>query len=140
MTFKYQTEFDQLSVKCPSETCKPTNISAFRWVFDPTEVERNFQPLYFRNPKRVNGFGDAEKCQALGLSMFDSEENAVRQFDFLKTRLGETAYQVLGTNLASGKLNPNDGAASEPDKKGHFTFHPSKTCTFENSFQIIATL
>jgi hypothetical protein len=140
MIFKYQTELGQLSVKCPPETCKPVNIAAFRWVFERLKDERNFQPLYFRNPQRVNDFGDAEKCQALGLSMFDSAENAVRQFDFLKTRLGETAYQVLGTKLASGKLTPSDGAASEPDKKGHFTFHPSETCTFEDGFQIIAAL
>ena len=140
MTFKYQTELDQLSVKCPPETCKPMNGSAFRWVFERLEDKRNFQPLYFRNPRRVNDFGDAEKCHALGLSMFDTEENAVRQFDFLKVRSGETAYQVLRTNLASGKLTPNDGAASEPDKKGHFTFHPSETCTFEDSFQIVAKL
>jgi hypothetical protein len=140
MTFKYQTELDQLSVKCPPEICKPMNGSAFRWVFERLEDERNFQPLYFRNPQRVNDFGDAEKCQSLGLSMFDSEENAVRQFDFLKTRLGETAYQTLGINLASGKLTADDGVASEPDKKGHLTFHPSKTCTFEDDFQIVATL
>lgn len=140
MIFKYQAELNRFFIKCPPETCKPTNVSAFRWIFEQLEDERNFKPLYFKNPQRINSFDDVEKCQALGLSMFDSEKNAIKQFNFLKTRLGETAYQVLGTNLALGQLVPDDGAASDPDPKGHFTIHPSETCTFESSFQIVATL
>ena len=140
MIFKYHIEIDLLAVKCPPEAYKSVNIAAFRWIFERMEDESNFQPLYFKNPQRVNGFGDHEKCQSLGLSMFDSIANAARQFDFLKTRLGETVYQVLGVNLAEGKLTFTDGVADAPNYKGHFTFHPSDTCIFEDSFQIIAAL
>jgi|GEM_PF-4611320 len=72
--------------------------------------------------------------------MFDSATNAVKQFNFLKTRIGESAYHVLGTNLAEGKLTPADGVADLPNNKGHFTFHPAETCIFEDNFQIIAAL
>ena len=140
MIFKYQLEIERLPVKCPPAGFKPANVEAFRWVFEHIEDINGFQPLYFKNPPRVNVLGDHEKCQSLGLSMFNSIENAVRQFNFLKARLGETVYQILGSNLAEGKLTDTDGVADESNNKGHFTFHPSETCIFEERFQIIAAL
>ncbi len=140
MTFKYQFEISHLSIKCPPQNYKVVTITAFRWIFDGVNNENNFQPLYFKNPKRANAFGDVEKCQSLGLSMFDSAENAIGQFNFLKARLGEMAYHVLGSSLAAGNINAEDGVADMPNNKGHFTFHPSETCIFEDRFQLISAL
>lgn len=138
MTFKYQTYFDRLSLKCPPLHYQPNNIQAFRWVFDSIEDEENFSPQYHRKPKRFLNSDEKTKCQAMGLSMFDTLYNAKQKFIFLKNSMGEKkAYEFLGTKIAEGHLLNKDGVNSLPDKNGHFTYHPSENVIFVNIFSIV---
>ncbi len=113
-------------------------MRVFRWVFDSIYDEENFTPQYHRKPKRFLNSDDKTKCQAMGLSMFDSFDNAKQRFLFLKNSMGEKkAYESLGTKIAEGYLETTHGVNSLPDKNGHFTHHPSESINFVNIFSII---
>lgn len=134
MIFKYQTELDQLSVKCPPETCLPTNTSAFRWVFDDMNDVRNFLPVFFQNPQRFLRKREEEKCLAIGLSMFDSVENAETRFRMMLDNIGKAAYVRFGTKIATAELTNTDGVSSQPDMSGHFTNYPLENHRYETRF------
>lgn len=134
MIFKYQTELDRLSVKCPPETCQPIKVSAFRWVFDDMSDARNFLPVYFQNPQRFFGKREAEKCLAMGLSMFDSLENAETRFQVMFDNIGKAAYMRFGTKIATAELTESDGVCSLPDANGHFTNYPLENHDYKTRF------
>ncbi len=81
--------------------------------------------MYFKNPKRFNEKSDEERCMSMGLSFFDSLETAEQRFGQLKKRLGQEAYKVLGSQIAQGQIQKDDGVNSPVDKNGHFTHHPT---------------
>ena len=131
--FKYQTYFENLNVPCPPKHYIADDKEAFRWIFDAPIGEDNFVPVYFKNPKRFNEKSDEARCMALGLSFFETLETAEQRFLQLKKRLGEEAYKTLGTHIAKGQLQAEDGVNSPPQINGHFTHHPSDSFSYHKN-------
>lgn len=140
MDYQFLEDFKKLSVKCPPESYKPKNMQVFRWVFGSITDERNFQPLFYRNPKKYLGASDWEKCNGLALSLFISEDFAKDRFYDLKNTTCPIAYKVLGTNIAECNITEKDGLNEEPNQIGHFNHHPVKNNDYENRFIIISQL
>ena len=86
MDFQFAEDFKKLTIQCPPNHYKPQNKLVFRWVFDEITDERNFQPLFYRNPRKYSRkeTSDKEKCGGLALSLFTSEEQAKDRFYELK--------------------------------------------------------
>lgn len=140
MDFQFLEDFQKLSVQCPPKSYTPKNITVFRWVFGDILDERNFQPLFYRNPKKYTCASDSEKCRGLALSLFVSEDTARDRFNDLKDNTCPIAYKVLGTNIAKSEITENDGLNEEPNQIGHFNHHPIKNHQYERRFIIISKL
>ena len=137
--FRYREYMEPLSVPCPPDDYEPRETIAFRWVFERMDDEQNFVPQFFKNPNYANA-SEKIQCQALGLSFFLAEHQARTRFEKLFNRIGSTAYETLGKNVAKGNLNPFDGPSNLVDSSGHFTFHPFENSAFEQNFVIISSL
>ena len=150
MRFHYQNDYDKLSVDCPPKSYTPKRMKAFRWVFEDIKDGRNFQSQYEKHtkqpkpPKRYNDMSDAHKCDNMALSMFNSLENARKRFFFLKNEqpqpMNNNAYRFLGTHIAEGEIDEEDGVNQEPDRKGHFNHHPVENFDYSIKFNNIESL
>ena len=97
--FQYQEYMERLSVPYPPGDFGPRETMSFRWVFEYMNDGQNFVPQFFKNPDRFNEMEDKFKCQALGLSLFDTAAHAKREFAGLRKYLRSDSAQ-LGTHLA----------------------------------------
>lgn len=89
MEFKYQNTFDELALSsCPPQSYEAKENNLFRWIYEKGHAD-NFLPQYFKNPTRFISKADKEKCSSLGLSFFDSQEQAQARFLFLPQNMGE---------------------------------------------------
>jgi hypothetical protein len=142
MDFQFAEDFKKLTIQCPPNHYKPQNKPVYRWVFDEITDERNFQPLFYRNPRKYSrkDTSDKEKCGGLALSLFTSEEKAKDRFYELKNTTCPIAYKVLGTGIAEATINEQDGVNEEPNNLGHFNHHPVVNHDYENRFTIISKL
>lgn len=138
--FKYQTYLEKLKTPCPPTDFIKTKREAFRWIFDKKDDNRNFEPVYFKNPSRFNDKTDEERCMAMGLSFFDSLGNAEKRFLKLKKRVGQESYKIFGTQIAKGQIEEEDGVNSLPDMGGHFTHHPSIDFKYSEKLIIVKRL
>lgn len=148
MAFHYEKQHQQLAIDCPPKSYVSLRIEAFRCVFEADD-ERNFKSQFEKDsekpkpPKRYNEMSDLEKCERMALSMFDSLDNAKRQFYFLRDeqQLNEKAYLWLGTRVARAELNESDGVNETPvNKFGHFNHHPALGFDYHKRFKIIFSL
>lgn len=89
----------QLTVPCPPDDFKRRETIAFRWVFEDMGDEMNFLPQFFKDRGRFILKPDTEKCIAMGLSMFDSKQNAQSQFDLLRRRFKQD-IRWMGTHIS----------------------------------------
>jgi hypothetical protein len=72
-----------------------------------------------------------------GLSFFGSMNAAKTHFRAMAPK----AKKNLGyTHIAEGKLNKDDGVASEKDKKEHFTFYEYVDANLHENFTITGEL
>lgn len=141
MKFQYTDEFKKLSTECPPTMYSTKNIVVFRWVFEDIKDERNFLPLPYRSPKRFLTFDDLKKCQSFSLSLYDTEQNAKKQFTKLKNQIGESINKTIGTNVAKAEITEEDGVSDEPNiTTGHISHHFVAGFDYENTFTIISTL
>ena len=137
-SFKYRHLFEEHGLQdlCPCHTCKPLEIIAYRWVFEPVEAEKNFHPQVLKSPARKNWSGETT-CSACGLSMFESYEQAYERFNGFPIR----TRNLLGyTHVGKGSLTPIDGVMSEINSYGHFDFFEYAEVELNKKFKIIAEL
>ncbi len=139
MEFYHQKEIEQLKPKCPSETCLPIERECYRWVFDSIEDIRNFQSQAIKNPVALNNKNDIQKCSFYALSFFMSIESCRVRFEEFSSR-SPNAYKRLGTKIAKGLLNREDGVADKVSSSGHFNFHHAKNANLSSKFAIIEGL
>jgi hypothetical protein len=140
MTFEFQNDYDNIA-NCPPKDYKAQEIeNVFRWFFDDIEDNRNFQTQYHKNPKRFQVKSDLEVCKALALSMFDNLEGARERFDELSEDLGDKVYQILGTQIAQGKITAVCGVNGKIERLGHFNHHAASGVPAQKSFVIIESL
>lgn len=140
MDFQFAEDFKKLTIQCPPSHYKPQNKRVYRWVFDEITDERNFQPVYYRDPKRSLKFSDKDKCKSLALSFFASEAQAKGRFNEFKDTNGAKVYKTLGTAVAEANIDEQDGVNSEPDRTGHFSHHLISGHEYEARFIIISKL
>ncbi len=136
MPYKYQQLIDTVN-GCPSDDYTNRARLALRFVKSSPPTEEDFVPIYFQNPKRC--LGDIALCAGLGLSFFDSEENARARY----TNLAKTCRNIqktLGGYLATGNLLSTDGTSDDCNTHGHFTFHPMATVVLPPKFSVITAL
>jgi hypothetical protein len=126
--FKYQKEIERLDCKL-SGFSEIIYEEVFHWVFKDCD-ESSFYPVAVNNPNRRNN------CNGWALSFFDTQKNA-------KQRLLEIAkhskniFKKLGTHIASGPINKDDGVSNEPNKNGHFDLFEYKEVNLSSKFKIV---
>jgi len=138
--YQYQEILDTLGVPCPPPSFRERETEAFRWVFGTMEDERNFLPQYVKNPPRFAKKPDHEKCLPLGLSFFDTAENATKRFEEMKSKLSAKLVKEAGSHLSHGRLMPEYGVGDSPGMKGHFTFYPHQETHLAPIFSITNSL
>ena len=132
MEYKYKKIFDELFLdNCPPTSYQPIAKQPYRWVFEKDNSD-NFTPQYLKKPARFQSKSEAEKCSALALSFFETKEQAISRFLFLKQSMGDKVYEELGLFTACLQIEQNDGIAEEPNKTGHFNFHPAEGTSLES--------
>ena len=136
--FLHQHLMDTLETPCPPAGFAAAETIAFRWVFGQMADERNFMPQYVKKPERFVNQTDKVKCQAMGLSVYDTAESAKSSFEKIRSFSKGTATK-LGSHLAKGDLQGN-GMADLPNENGHFTFHPFEEADLQSHFSIISKL
>ena len=75
MNLKYEEELSRID-NCPPAKITGANKSAFRFVFNTIDNEKNFLPLAIRNPSRTYS-NDYYRCYAHALSLFSTKEKAI---------------------------------------------------------------
>lgn len=142
MNFKYQQDIQNLnlSVSCPPSNYKSIEIQAFRFVFEEgsEKAKNNFLPPLKITPKRQLN-PDSKKCEGYALSLFNTQQKAKTFYGELRKR-HPNIDKTLGTHLARGIFDKNDGVASEINNKGHFNFHEAEDTNLSQKFEIISHL
>lgn len=134
--FKYNNEIlgiqTRISDSCTSN-CYPKDLIAFRWVF-PDNRPDNFLPraLINHNGQELT----KNRCNGWSLSMFDTEENAINELNCVYTNR-PNIFKKLGTHVAKGNINPDDGLVSPINAKGHFEFFEFENSNIEVKFVTI---
>lgn len=143
MLTKYSTELNHIeetkSMQCiSSDEYANTDREAFRWTFSDITHPQNFLPRakIDTNPRMEK---DKLKCEGWSLSMYDTEENAINNFQKYfgsKPNIGK----LIGTHIAKGIVESSDGFCGKIAENGHFEFFESSSCDLSSKFQIIAEL
>lgn len=120
----------------PAEYVSRQIDPVYRWVYGNLEDPRNFLPPYLRNPPRFTHAAQKLRCEARALSMFDDLDGAKARFAELKSSMGPRIYQLIGSQIAVGRLSESDGVLGKSGHHGHFNFHPFDTSNFSCTFQI----
>lgn len=96
-------------------------MNAYRFVFNPI-CSKSFIPQGIKKPERISNTNvQRKKCSLLGLSMFTTEDKAIAKYQELKKQF-KNVNKIIGTHLAKGKIQAEDGLVTKHDKKGHFDF------------------
>lgn len=134
MRFKYQKYLDKLP-NCPPTNYESEEIVGFRFVFKDPRHKNNFLPVLIIKPNRINSFNDEGKCKGYGLSLYDSLENAKASYSYLQKRF-KNINRTIGTHIAEGLIDKEDGVVSEVGSNGHFTLHESENSEIKSAFNI----
>ena len=124
---------------CPPVECINTTVQAYRFTYESINDEKNFQPVYIKKPKRFNDKSDLDKCNAFGISLYQSEEQATFKFNSLRNII-QNIGKTIGTHLAKGLIKDEFGVITPFDHEGHFDLHESDISNLHNAFTIIKKL
>jgi hypothetical protein len=120
--FKYETHLSTFN-NCPPADYQELDITAYRWIFEDVNDERNFQPVLIAKPSRAYNRTDMEKCKGCGLPLFNQLEGAVDRYKELLND-NPKIVKTIGTKVATVKIEKTNGCGGNTDKiNGHFTFH-----------------
>lgn len=134
MRFKYDAHLSAIP-DCPPSHYECKDIQAFRFVFKDLNHKNNFLPVSLMNPKRKFP-DDASKCQGYGLSFFDTLENARRRYLAIKKNFRNIG-KIIGTHIAEGFIEVNDGVVSEVNSSGHFCLHEFEHTDLSRKFHLV---
>jgi len=114
---------------------------AYRWVFEDSTDSRNFLPIYaINNEKLEKDKANGEfSCTCWALSFFKSEIQAKEKFDRMLAK-NPRIHKKLGTHIAKGYLNANDGISGECDEIGHFNHFEYKEAQLVSKFSVKSCL
>jgi len=136
MRFKYHTYIHDLT-DCPPTHAYAQEIEVFRFVFKQIDDQRNFAPVYILKPKRRHPKDPHHKtCSGYGLSLFNTLENACSRYADLLESI-PSFPQTVGTHIAKGQVNNDNGVATEPNSDGHLTLYEFEHTNLHVRFQIV---
>lgn len=141
MPLKYQAQLSLLK-NCPPNSSAPKDRDGWRFVFNPLGPN-SFIPIELLNKARHHP-GDTrtkrkECCSGWGLSMFDTNRQALAKFEKLSNSLPNIKVKI-GTHLAFGRLTTNHGHSTASNAEGHFDLHPEANIDLHAIFSIVSTL
>lgn len=134
--FKYESYFRIHDlVNCPPKAYKALNLTAYRYVFDDLEDDRNFKPVYLLDenyPKRLNATSDlALKCKGFGLSLYQHKSGAITNYMRWMAKTNGKFAKIVGSFLATLPIMEVDGVCSNAENDDcHFTFHAYESVNF----------
>jgi hypothetical protein len=136
---KYTNQLVDLT-NCPPSNNIYSYDTAYRFVFEPLD-SRSFIPQGIKSPSRISNPNNNNhtKCSLFSLSMFISENDAVNRYEALK-KICKNIDKSLGTHLAVGTLNVNDGLQYRANNDGHFDFHEHACTNLAPQFSIVKAL
>lgn len=140
--YKYQEDIDIILQRCQCPDKIDNNFSqkiVFRYVFEDDTNVKNYCPPLKLNPKRFLERSDLDQCQALGLSLYSSEEAAKRFF----ANLLETSPNIrknIGTHIAKGNITNKDGNITIEDHVAHLDLYEFETVILQSKFTKIGEL
>jgi hypothetical protein len=131
--FKYENyfRFHDLT-NCPPKTYLALNLTAYRYVFEYLEDERNFKPVYLLDenyPKRLNSTQDlALRCKGFGLSLYQDKNGAINNYKRWIAKTNGKFAEIVGSLVATIQLLESGGVCSDIENDdSHFTFHVYET-------------
>jgi hypothetical protein len=145
MSFKYQKYIEALFVHCPPSDYVAKERMAFRFVFGDTyhkNYKNNFLLVLIIKPTRKNGRRfkkDSSKCQGYALSFFDTLKNAKEKYAEIK-KDNPNISEYIGTHIAEGIIEKEEGVVSKTDKKGHFSLHEFEETNLDKKFRVVSSL
>lgn len=121
---------------CPPKDAVGVNLDAYRLVVKSSfELDPSSQ---FRLPREVDKSTiERCECKSSALSMFNTSENLVKHYQYLKRFLREIDKRI-GSCIVMGRITPDDGVCLPADKRGHFSFFSYEPSTdYLSRFEII---
>jgi len=140
--YKYQADFDAIaeSCTCPgSEYFSFKEKEAFRFVFEDPNHPNNFVPPLKISPKRFLTKEAIEKCESLGLSLYGQKSGAINKFEELIVNF-KNFKKVIGTHIAMGIVDENDGHITKEDEFTHFDMYEFAGSDLSRKFVIVDEL
>jgi hypothetical protein len=134
--FKYENYFRIHDlIDCPPKTYRALNLTAYRYVFDDLEDDRNFKPVYLLDenyPKRLNSIHDlALKCKGFGLSLYQNRIGAITNYKRWMAKTNGKFAKIVGSFVATIQIMETDGVCSDAENDdSHFTFHAYEGANF----------
>lgn len=124
---KYKVQLNSFP-ECPPKTYCNDNMESYRWVSEkPTE--NDFIPLNLKREPPPRMLDDTDLlCKGYGLSFFDTQLHAFKQYNRLYTKRRKNQRldfkEEYGDSIAKTNLSENDGLIGDCNTEtGHFTFH-----------------
>jgi hypothetical protein len=136
LTLKYGVYMQQLP-QCPPATFTPATGQGYRFLTSGTPGPSDFLPLLFLpNPRTLPG--STNRCDAYGLSLFDSVANLKAKIAALGA--GRKRFKSRWTHYALIALNPSHGLRGNPDSTGHFTLYEYANANLLQAVAHVGTL
>ncbi|MBK9248889.1 MAG: hypothetical protein IPM69_12440 [Ignavibacteria bacterium] len=141
MRLKYHREIKDNEIACNLTDFQECEREAFRFVFSDINNPKNYEPVYIINPKRKTDEIQQERyhCTGYALSFFHSQLSAKKRYLTLisdKPKL----YKILGTHIAQGVLEHQDGISDEPNDLGHFSHFEYENRDLSIKFRIVEAI
>jgi hypothetical protein len=133
LIFKYEDYFRIHDLNnCPPKNYKQLRLTAYRYIFENLEDDRNFKPVYLLDenyPKRLNAAKDlGMKCKGFGLSLYQERSGAVNNYKRWIAKTNGKFAKIVGSSIATVQIMETDGVCSNIENEdSHFTFHEYKT-------------
>lgn len=138
MPYKYSddiTTVKELQGKSCFSDYREENLTAYRWIFDDSNDQRNFTPLAL-NP---NASSSRRRCSGWALSFHLTEEASVAAWEFF-AQSRPNVHKKIGTQIAICDITTGDGKRSEADDYNHFNLIEYRNADFTNRFTPIRRL
>src|SRR5699024_3608901 len=123
---------DAIDGDCNLKELSENERLAYRIVFEDIADDRNFHPSYHRTNDRH------DTCIVCALPVDDSLEDTMQKMaDLRKHR--KNIHKKIGTHIAEGTLDENDGITNDSNGEGHFSLFEYNGVDLSTKFEIVDT-
>lgn len=110
---KYQEEIE--SFEPDLSGFNESERESFRYVHEDDSDERNFLPAFIIDENRRR-----DNFRGFGLSFYEDETQAINRYTLLINNI-PNLYKKIGTHLAKGTIETEDGISDRANDDSHFT-------------------